>query len=250
MSTLDAPGYPTFPTASGSPDAGNTMGLMGGNNLNGGNLNGGNLNSGLMGPSMPALPTPWGQTTNSTSTAMIIAVIDSGIDFTHPALASGQWTNLTERANDRNDDRDGYPDDFHGWDWVAGSNQIRDEQGHGTAVAGIITAAGRRASETAGSAAWAATLMSLRVLDATGTGDDQRRARAAQALYEGRARQAGAGRRDELARESGRLRLHELSVQYARPVGGHHPGGTTGSGEVIGGSRFFIDRTFETGRRR
>jgi YD repeat-containing protein len=170
-----APGSPIFPAPSGWREAGSRMGFMGsGGNLSGtsNNFNGGNLNNGLMGAGSAGMPAPWGHSADTPAPgAMVIAVIDSGIDFTHPALASGQWTNPTERANGRDDDRDGYTDDFHGWDWVAGGNQIRDEQGHGTAVAGIITAAGRRASETAGSAAWAATLMSLRVLDATGTGD-------------------------------------------------------------------------------
>ncbi|HZG51282.1 MAG TPA: S8 family peptidase, partial [Pyrinomonadaceae bacterium] len=115
-----------------------------------------------------AAPLAWGRTTGSTGT--VIAVIDSGVDFTHPDLAGNQWTNRGERANDRDDDHDGYTDDLNGWDWVVGGNRIRDEQGHGTSVAGIIAAEGNNAIGTTG-VMWRAGLMSLRVLDNTGTGD-------------------------------------------------------------------------------
>ncbi len=115
-----------------------------------------------------AAPAAWEQTTGSTQT--VIAVIDSGVDFTHPDLARNRWTNPAERANVRDDDHDGYADDLHGWDWVADNNQIKDEQGHGTAVAGIIAAEGNNGIGTTG-VMWSASLMSLRVLDKTGAGD-------------------------------------------------------------------------------
>ena len=98
------------------------------------------------------------QTTTGTQ-ATVIAVIDSGIDFTHPDLLNNQWNNLNPVNGDP-----------HGWDFVTDSGVIRDEQGHGTAVAGIIAAQGNNATGMTG-VMWLASLMSLRVLDNTGTGD-------------------------------------------------------------------------------
>src|SRR4029079_5960004 len=94
------------------------------------------------------------------SSATVIAVIDSGIDFTHPDLKNNQWTNRNPSALG----------DLHGWDYVLDSGVIKDEQGHGTAVAGIIAAEGNNSVGITG-VMWRASLMSLRVLDNTGTGD-------------------------------------------------------------------------------
>src|ERR1700752_2424310 len=100
----------------------------------------------------------WKTTTGSKST--VIAVIDSGIDFTHPDLVNNQWLNPAPSVNG----------DVHGWDYVDDNAEIKDEQGHGTAVAGIIAAEGNNSVGTTG-VMWRASLMSLRVLDNTGTGD-------------------------------------------------------------------------------
>ena len=90
----------------------------------------------------------WAATTGSPST--VIAVIDSGIDFTHPDLMNNQWTNPLPSA-------DG---DLHGWDFVDDNNEIKDEQGHGTAVAGIIAAEGNNGFGITG-VMWRAGLMML-----------------------------------------------------------------------------------------
>ena len=98
--------------------------------------------------------------TTKGSQATVVAVIDSGIDFTHADLKNNQWTNPKPSAEG----------DVHGWDFVAGSGDIKDEQGHGTAIAGIIAAEGNNSLGTTG-VLWQASLMSLRVLNNTGTGD-------------------------------------------------------------------------------
>lgn len=100
----------------------------------------------------------WQTTTGSADT--VIAVIDSGIDFTHPDLRNNQWTNLNPSASG----------DLHGWDYVENSGVVKDEQGHGTGMAGIIAAEGNNSIGVTG-VMWRASLMSLRVLDNTGTGD-------------------------------------------------------------------------------
>jgi RHS repeat-associated protein len=114
-------------------------------------------NSGQYGSDIGAT-TAWQTTTGSQAT--VIAVIDSGIDFTHPDLVNNQWTNPVPSA-------DG---DLHGWDYVTANGTIKDEQGHGTAIAGIIAAQGNNATGISG-VMWRASLMSLRVLDNAGTGD-------------------------------------------------------------------------------
>jgi YD repeat-containing protein len=113
-------------------------------------------------------PQAWAATTGAKQT--VIAVLDSGIDFTHPDLVNNEWDNSLEQANNLDNDSNGFNSDLHGWDFVANSSGIIDEQGHGTAVAGIIAAQGNNATGISG-VMWKAGLMSLRVLDSTGTGD-------------------------------------------------------------------------------
>jgi YD repeat-containing protein len=104
------------------------------------------------------------------SARTIIAVIDSGVDFTHPDLQANQWHDPREAINAKDDDRNGFTDDPSGWDFVADSGTTTDPNGHGTAVAGIIAARGNNGVGIAG-VMWEAGLLSLRVLDGAGTGD-------------------------------------------------------------------------------
>jgi hypothetical protein len=110
----------------------------------------------------------WETTTGDPST--IIAVVDSGIEFTHPDLRANQWINKVEKANKADDNKDGYIDDLNGWDFVKESNQSIDEDGHGTGVAGVIAAEGNNGVGLSG-VMWRASLMNLRVLDGQGVGD-------------------------------------------------------------------------------
>ena len=69
----------------------------------------------------------------------VVAVIDTGVDYTHKDLADNIWVNEGEiPGNGIDDDGNGYVDDVHGADFVEGDSDPMDEHGHGTHVAGII----------------------------------------------------------------------------------------------------------------
>lgn len=69
----------------------------------------------------------------------VVAVIDTGVDYTHKDLADNIWVNEGEiPGNGIDDDSNGYVDDVHGVDFVDGDCDPMDEHGHGTHVAGII----------------------------------------------------------------------------------------------------------------
>ena len=110
----------------------------------------------------------WDVTTGSRSA--VVAVIDSGVDLTHPDLVANLWRNPGEIAgNGIDDDANGFVDDVHGWDFVAGDAVPQDGFGHGTHVAGIIGAVGNNLRGVTG-VAWEVSLMILRVQDDRGAG--------------------------------------------------------------------------------
>tara|TARA_B100000609_G_scaffold197077_1_gene193627 strand:+ start:8776 stop:9699 length:924 start_codon:yes stop_codon:yes gene_type:complete len=79
---------------------------------------------------------------------VVVAVIDTGLDISHPQLKSWVWENSGEMGLDHNgnpkssngidDDQNGYVDDVHGWDFANSSKNMRDTNGHGTHVAGLV----------------------------------------------------------------------------------------------------------------
>ncbi len=71
-----------------------------------------------------------------------VAMIDSGARVTHEDLADNIWTNPNEIPNNNfDDDGNGYIDDVHGWNCFSDNNDLSDNVGHGTHVAGIVSAA-------------------------------------------------------------------------------------------------------------
>ena len=88
---------------------------------------------------------PYGWTVNGKhpggSPDVVIAVIDTGVDYNHLDLRNNIWVNTAEIPdNGRDDDGNGYVDDVYGWDCVGNDNDPMDDNGHGTHVAGIIAA--------------------------------------------------------------------------------------------------------------
>lgn len=107
----------------------------------------------------PAIKQAWGLKKSDAARAWsvtqgnkdtIIAVIDTGIDVNHEDLKNNLWVNPGESgldakgrdkaSNGLDDDGNGFIDDVHGWNFVSGNNNLEDNHGHGTHIAGIIGA--------------------------------------------------------------------------------------------------------------
>ena len=92
------------------------------------------------------VPEVWEQ--GFTGKGIIVAVLDSGVDYKHPDLADNIWTNTDEIPdNGIDDDNNGFVDDVNGWDFGNDDNDPQDDDGHGTHVAGTIAAL-RNGSQT------------------------------------------------------------------------------------------------------
>jgi subtilisin family serine protease len=102
---------------------------------------------------------------------IIVAVLDTGVDYTHPDLDNNIWRNSDEIfGNGLDDDRNGYIDDVIGWDFVGRDNNPMDEHFHGTHVAGTIAAENNGFGVTG--VAYNAKIMPIRVLGQNGGSGD------------------------------------------------------------------------------
>ncbi len=119
---------------------------------------------------LPLMKTPeaWDQATGSDS--VIIAILDTGIDYNHPDLAANIWTNPMEIiGNTIDEDGNGFIDDVRGWNFVGENNDPMDINGHGTACAGIAGATGNNGIGIAG-VMWDSRILPLKVIGDSGYG--------------------------------------------------------------------------------
>lgn len=101
----------------------------------------------------------------------VIAILDTGVDITHPDLSDNIWINDADADEDGIDsDGNGFIDDVHGWDFVNNSSNMRDNNGHGTHCAGIAAAVGNNGIGITG-ANPDAYIMPVTVLQSNGMGD-------------------------------------------------------------------------------
>lgn len=103
---------------------------------------------------------------------IVVAVVDTGVDYNHPDLAANIWTNVNEvDGNFIDDDGNGFVDDVRGWNFMFNNNDPRDQNGHGTHVAGTIAALGNNGIGVIG-VAWHSQIMPVTGLDDNGFGFD------------------------------------------------------------------------------
>jgi subtilisin family serine protease len=114
-----------------------------------------------------ALLSAWGVATGSKSVQ--IAIIDTGVQYTHPDLAANMWSNPNEVVDGLDNDNNGFVDDTIGYDFVQSDNDPNDSNEHGTHCSGSAGAVGNNGEGVAG-ASWSASIMAVRVLDAQGAG--------------------------------------------------------------------------------
>ncbi|MGB7068385.1 MAG: S8 family serine peptidase [Pyrinomonadaceae bacterium] len=125
----------------------------------------------LYGMSKISTPSAWKLSTGSHNT--VVAVIDTGIRYTHEDLAANMWTNPGEvGGNGLDDDGNGFVDDIYGYDFYSNDSEPLDETtgvgGHGTHTSGTIGAVGNNIIGVVG-VNWRVRLMAIKIYGPTGT---------------------------------------------------------------------------------
>ena len=115
---------------------------------------------------------PEGWDVRTSAGSLIVAVIDTGIRYTHQDLAANMWRNPNEIAgNGVDDDANGFVDDVYGCNAYARSGNPMDDNGHGSHCSGTIGGVGNNGLGVTG-VAWGVKLMGCKFLSSTGSGTD------------------------------------------------------------------------------
>ena len=113
-------------------------------------------------------PAAWDEQTGSPE--IVVAVVDTGIDYNHEDLAANVWVNEAEiPSNSVDDDFNGYVDDVHGINAITGSGDPMDDNDHGTHCSGTIGGIGNNSVGVAG-VCWNIRIMGTKFLAAGGSG--------------------------------------------------------------------------------
>lgn len=119
---------------------------------------------------LPKISAPAAWDVDTGTNGVVVAVVDSGIFYTHADLAANMWQNPAEiPGNGLDDDGNGYVDDVFGIAPVDGGSDPVDTQGHGTWVAGTIGAVGNNNQGVTG-VLWNTRLMALKFTNQQATG--------------------------------------------------------------------------------
>ena len=112
------------------------------------------------------LPDAWNHL--QSSRGVVVAVVDTGVDYNHADLSPNMWQNPGEIASNLlDDDGNGFVDDVKGWNFFSNSNDPMDTYSHGTHVAGIIGAIGNNSIGVAG-VNWRANIMPVKFMGEDG----------------------------------------------------------------------------------
>jgi PKD repeat protein len=121
---------------------------------------------------MPKISAPQAWDISTGSDQVMVAVIDTGVNYNHTDLKDNMWINPNEIAgNNVDDDNNGYVDDIHGINAITNTGNPLDDQGHGTHCSGTIGARGNNSVGVVG-VCWNVKIIGCKFLSSSGSGSD------------------------------------------------------------------------------